>query len=87
MKDYILPFEITNNMLNLAASIMKKIGKLDNYKDLNENNILYHQSHYKRNIYISQSFVEISLRFSKTYAFTLFHLLAILLFFGYNVRE
>ncbi len=34
MKHYILPFEITNNMLNLAASIMKKIGKLDNYKDL-----------------------------------------------------
>ena len=34
MNKYAPPFEITNKMLDLVASIMKKIGKLDNYKDL-----------------------------------------------------
>lgn len=40
MNNYIPPFHITNNMLELVASIMKKIGKLDNYKDLNKMPIL-----------------------------------------------
>ena len=40
MNNYNPPFEITNNMLELVASIMKKIGKLDNYKDLNKMPIL-----------------------------------------------
>lgn len=40
MKDYIPPFEITNNMLDRISSIMKNIGKLDNYKDLNKMPIL-----------------------------------------------
>ena len=40
MDKYIPPFEITNKMLGLIASIMKKIGKLDNYKDLSKLPIL-----------------------------------------------
>ena len=40
MKYYIPPFEITNNMLDRISSIMKSIGKLDNYKDLNKMPIL-----------------------------------------------
>lgn len=40
MKDYIPPFEITNEMLGKLSSIMKKLGKLDNYKDLNKMPIL-----------------------------------------------
>lgn len=36
MKEYISPFEITNEMLDRVSSIMKNIGKLDNYKDLNK---------------------------------------------------
>lgn len=40
MNKYIPPFEITNKMLDLIASIMKKIGKLDNYKDLSKLPIL-----------------------------------------------
>ena len=36
MENYIPPFEITNQMLDLVASIMKKIGQLDNYRDLNK---------------------------------------------------
>ena len=35
MKNYIPPFNITNQMLDRISTIMKKIGKLDNYKDLN----------------------------------------------------
>lgn len=31
---------ITNKMVNIASSIMKKIGKLDNYKDLNKMPVL-----------------------------------------------
>ncbi len=37
---YTPPFEITNNMLDLVASIMMKVGKLDNYKSLNKMPIL-----------------------------------------------
>ena len=35
-----MPIKITNNILNLVSSIMKKIGKLENYKDLNKMPIL-----------------------------------------------
>ena len=34
MQNYIPPFEITNIMLEKVSSIMKKIGGLENYKDL-----------------------------------------------------
>ncbi len=40
MNNYIPPFDITNIMLDRISSIMKKIGKLDNYKDLNKMPIL-----------------------------------------------
>jgi len=40
MENYIPPFTITNTMLDRISSIMKKIGKLDNYKDLNRMPIL-----------------------------------------------
>ena len=40
MDNYIPPFTITSAMLDRVSSIMKKIGKLDNYKDLNKMPIL-----------------------------------------------
>lgn len=40
MDNYIPPFTITNIMLDRISSIMKKIGKLDNYKDLNRMPVL-----------------------------------------------
>jgi len=40
MDNYIPPFTITSTMLDRVSSIMKKIGKLDNYKDLNKMPIL-----------------------------------------------
>jgi len=40
MDNYIPPFDITNIMLDRVSSIMKKIGKLDNYKDLNKMPVL-----------------------------------------------
>ena len=40
MNDYIPPFNITNKMLDLVASIMEKIGRLDNYNNLNKIPIL-----------------------------------------------
>ena len=40
MDNYIPPFDITNIMLDRISSIMKKIGKLDNYKDLNKMPVL-----------------------------------------------
>ena len=40
MNKYIPPFTITSIMLDRVSSIMKKIGKLDNYKDLNKMPIL-----------------------------------------------
>ena len=40
MDKHIPPFDITNNMLDMVSSIMKSIGKLDNYKDLNKMPIL-----------------------------------------------
>ena len=35
MKKYIPPFTITNKMLELTGSIMEKVGKLDNFSNLN----------------------------------------------------
>lgn len=40
MKKYEPSFTITNIMLDRISSIMKKIGKLDNYKDLNKMSVL-----------------------------------------------
>lgn len=40
MDNYVPPFTITNIMLDRISSIMKKIGKLDNYKDLNRMPVL-----------------------------------------------
>lgn len=40
MDNYVPPFTITNVMLDRISSIMKKIGKLDNYKDLSKMPIL-----------------------------------------------
>ena len=40
MDNYIPPFDITNIILDRISSIMKKIGKLDNYKDLNKMPVL-----------------------------------------------
>ena len=40
MNNYVPPFTITNIMLEKIASIMKKIGKLDNYSNLNKMPIL-----------------------------------------------
>lgn len=40
MNNYEPPFEITNKMLEKISSIMKSIGKLDNYKNLNRMPIL-----------------------------------------------
>ena len=40
MNNYVPPFTITNIMLDRISSIMKKIGKLDNYKDLNKMPVL-----------------------------------------------
>lgn len=40
MGNYVPPFTITNIMLDRISSIMKKIGKLDNYKDLNKMPVL-----------------------------------------------
>ena len=40
MDNYIPPFDITNIMLDRISNIMKKIGKLDNYKDLNKMPVL-----------------------------------------------
>lgn len=40
MEKYIPPFSITNKMLELTSSIMEKIGKLDNFSNLNKMPIL-----------------------------------------------
>lgn len=40
MDKYIPPFEISNKMLELVATIMEKIGQLNNYSDLNKMPIL-----------------------------------------------
>lgn len=40
MEKYTPPFTITNQMLNLVSSIMEKIGKLENYNNLNKMPVL-----------------------------------------------
>ena len=40
MKNYVPPFTITNVMLDRISSIMKKIGRLENFKDLNRMPVL-----------------------------------------------
>ena len=40
MNKYIPSFTIINTMLDRILSIMKKVGKLDNYKDLNKMPVL-----------------------------------------------
>lgn len=40
MNNYVPPFTITNTMLDRIASIMKKIGQLDNYKTFNKMPVL-----------------------------------------------
>lgn len=40
MNNYVPPFTITNIMLDRISSIMKKIGKMDNYKELNKMPVL-----------------------------------------------
>lgn len=40
MENYIPPFTITNTMIERIGNIMKKIGQLDHYKDLNKMPIL-----------------------------------------------
>lgn len=40
MDKYIPPFQITPNMLNLIADIMKKLGKLDTFHNLSKMPVL-----------------------------------------------
>lgn len=40
MEKYISPFTITNKMLELVGSIMEKVGKLDNFSNLNKMPVL-----------------------------------------------
>ena len=40
MKKYIPPYTITNKMLELTGSIMEKVGRLDNYNNLNKMPVL-----------------------------------------------
>lgn len=40
MNNYVPPFTITNIILDRISSIMKKIGKMDNYKELNKMPVL-----------------------------------------------
>lgn len=44
MNNYVPPYEITNEMTEKISSIMKSIGKLDNYKDLNKMPVLRRNS-------------------------------------------
>ena len=40
MENYIPPYEISNKMLDYVARIMEKIGKMDNFTNLNKMPIL-----------------------------------------------
>lgn len=40
MENYIPPFNITNNMIQYVASIMEKVGKIDNFTNLNKRPML-----------------------------------------------
>ena len=64
MNNYIPPFTITNIMLDRMSSIMKKIGKLDNYKDLNKMTVLRRNNRIK-SIYSSLAIEANSLSFGQ----------------------
>ena len=64
MDKYIPPFTITNTMLDRVSSIMKKIGKLDNYKDLNKMPVLRRNNRIK-SIHSSLSIEANSLSFDQ----------------------
>lgn len=64
MNNYIPPFTITNIMLDRMSSIMKKIGKLDNYKDLNKMPVLRKNNRIK-SIYSSLAIEANSLSFGQ----------------------
>ena len=64
MNDYIPPFNITNKMLDLVASIMEKIGRLDNYNNLNKMPIL-RRNNKIRSIYSSLRIEANSLTFNQ----------------------
>lgn len=64
MNNYVPPFTITNNMLERVSSIMKKIGKLENYKDLNKMPILRRNNRIK-SIHSSLSIEANSLTFNQ----------------------
>lgn len=64
MNSYILPFDNTNVMLDRISSIMKKIGKLDNYKDLNKMPVLRRNNRI-RSIHSSLSIEANSLSFEQ----------------------
>ena len=61
---YVSPYEITNDMLVLVSSIMKKIGKLDNYKDLDKMPVLRKNNRIK-SIYSSLAIEANSLSFNE----------------------
>ena len=44
MNNYIPPFETTNKMLKMISDIMEKIGKLDNYSNLDKTPYLRKQT-------------------------------------------
>ena len=44
MKNYVPPFELTNDILEKISSIMEKIGKLDNYNAFDKNPYLRKQT-------------------------------------------
>ena len=64
MDNYVPPFKITNTMLDRVSNIMKKIGKLDNYKDLNKMPILRRNNRI-RSIHSSLSIEANSLSFDQ----------------------
>lgn len=64
MNNYVPPFTITNNMLERVSSIMKKIGKLENYKDLNKMPVLRRNNRIK-SIHSSLSIEANSLTFNQ----------------------
>ena len=76
MSKYIPPFTITNIMLDRISSIMKKIGKLDNYKDLNKMPILRRNNRIKSihsSILVGSWVSKLPLRNVSISKLTLFH--------------
>ena len=51
MNNYVPPFTITNTMLDMVASIMKKIGQLDNYQTFNKRPVLRRNNRIKSILY------------------------------------